>query len=234
MALPKLASAKYELTLPSTGEKVEYRPFLVKEEKMLMLAQQSGAQADILRAVEEIVSSCTFEKIDSKKLPFFDLEYVFLQLRAKSIGETSTISILCPDDKETRVKVDINLTDIQCQRELGHDNNIKITDSIGIIMDYPRVDNVSIIDEKLSEAETAFSMIKTCIRQIYDTENVYDKNDMDDNELDEFIGSMTHEQFLKIQDFFNTMPKVKHMVKIKNPNTGVESEVVLEGLNTFF
>jgi hypothetical protein len=234
MALPKLASAKYELTLPSTGEKVEYRPFLVKEEKMLMLAQQSGAQADILRAVEEIVSSCTFEKIDSKKLPFFDLEYVFLQLRAKSIGETSTISILCPDDKETRVKVDINLTDIQCQRELGHDNNIKITDSIGIIMDYPRVDNVSIIDEKLSEAETAFSMIKTCIRQIYDTENVYDKNDMDDDELDEFIGSMSHEQFLKIQDFFNTMPKVKHMVKIKNPNTGVESEVVLEGLNTFF
>ena len=216
MALPKLASAKYELTLPSTGEKVEYRPFLVKEEKILMLAQQSGAQADILRAVEDIVHACTFEKVDSKKVPFFDLEYIFLQLRAKSIGEISTVSVLCPD------------------KELGHDNNIKITDSIGIVMDYPRVENISVIDENLGEAETAFSMIKSCIRQVYDSENVHDRNDMDDKELDEFIGSMTHDQFVKIQDFFNTMPKVKHSVKVKNPNTNVESEVVLEGLNTFF
>ena len=234
MALPKLASAKYELTLPSTGEKVEYRPFLVKEEKILMLAQQSGAQADILRAVEDIVHACTFEKVDSKKVPFFDLEYIFLQLRCKSIGETSTISVLCPDDGETRVPVDIKLDEVQCHKELGHDNNIKITGDIGIVMDYPRVDNISVIDQNLGEAETAFAMIKSCIRQIYDTENVYDRNDMEDKELDEFIGSMTHDQFTQIQDFFNTMPKVKHSVKVKNPNTGVESEVVLEGLNTFF
>jgi hypothetical protein len=234
MALPKLASAKYELTLPSTGEKVEYRPFLVKEEKVLMLAQQSGQQSDILRAVEDIVDACTFEKVNSKKIPFFDLEYIFLQLRSKSIGEKTTVNITCPDDKKTKVKVDINLSDVQCHKEVGHDTNIKITDTIGVVMDYPRVASVAEIDETAGDAETAFAMIKACVRQIYDAENVYDRNDMDEKELDEFIESMSHDQFLKIQEFFNTMPKVKHSVKVKNPNTGVESEVVLEGLNTFF
>jgi hypothetical protein len=233
MALPKLASAKYELTLPSTGEKVEYRPFLVREEKILLLAQQSGDQKDILRAVEEIVSACTFEKLNSKKLPFFDLEYVFLQLRSKSIGEKTQISVICPDDKTTRVSVEVDLATIECTKELGHDSNIKLTDTIGIIMDYPRVTSMISMDG-LGDTEAAFSVIKSCIKQIYDADNFYDAVDMDKTELDEFVGSMTHQQFEKVQEFFATMPKVKKLLKVKNPNTGVESEVLLEGLNAFF
>jgi len=232
MALPQLATAKYELTLPSTGEKVEYRPFLVKEEKILMIAQSTGDQSDILRAVEQIIDSCTFGKLDVKTLPMFDLEYIFIQLRSKSVGSEVEVSITCPDDRETKVSVNINLDSVQCVREVGHDNNIKLTDTIGIIMDYPRVTSVNRI--VASDADTAFNIIKDCVRQIYDTENVYDKNDMDEKELDEFLESMSHDQFEKMQNFFDTMPKVKHTVKVKNPNTGVESDVVLEGLNSFF
>ena len=232
MALPQLATAKYELTLPSTGEKVEYRPFLVKEEKILMIAQATGKQEDILRSVEQIINECTFNKLSTKKLPLFDLEYMFLQLRSKSVGAESTVSVTCPDDRKTKVEVTINLEEVQCHKEVGHDNNIKLTDNIGIIMDYPRVNAIaSIVD---SDAETAFNIIRGCVRQIYDSENVHDRSDMNDKELDEFLESMNHEQFVKIQDFFDTMPKVKHSVKVKNPNTGVESDVVLEGLNSFF
>ena len=232
MALPQLATAKYELTLPSTGEKVEYRPFLVKEEKILMIAQTTGKNEDILRAVEQIIGECTFNKLNTQKLPLFDLEYMFLQLRSKSVGADSTVMITCPDDKKTKVEVTINLEEVQCHKEVGHDNNIKLTDSIGIIMDYPRVNAISSIVD--SDAETAFNIIRGCVRQVYDAENVHDRSEMNDKELDEFLESMNHEQFVRIQDFFDTMPKVKHSVKVKNPNTGVESDVVLEGLNSFF
>jgi len=232
MALPQLASAKYELTLPSTGEKVEYRPFLVKEEKILMIAQSTGEQKDILKAVEQIIDACTFGKLDVKKLPMFDLEYIFIQLRSKSVGSEVEVFVLCPDDKETRVPVKINLEDIKCVKEVGHDNNIKLTDSIGIVMDYPRVTTINFFNG--NDAESAFDIIKDCVRQIYDAENVYEKVDMDDKELNTFLESMSHEQFEKMQNFFESMPKVKHSVKVKNPNTGVESDVVLEGLNSFF
>ena len=232
MALPQLASAKYELTLPSTGEKVEYRPFLVKEEKILMIAQSTGEQKDILLAVEQIIDTCTFGKLNVKTLPMFDLEYVFLQLRSKSVGAETEVQVTCPDDRETKVPVKINLEEIQCIKEVGHDNNIKLTDTIGVVMDYPRVTSIQFMQD--NDAQTAFDIIKDCVRQIYDLENVYDKQDMDSKELDEFLESMSHDQFEKIQEFFNTMPKVKHTVKVKNPNTGVESDVVLEGLSSFF
>ena len=232
MALPQLATAKYELTLPSTGEKVEYRPFLVKEEKVLMIAQSTGQQNDIVLAVEQIIDSCTFGKLNVKSLPMFDLEYVFLQLRSKSVGAESEVQVTCPDDRKTKVPVKINLEEIKCVKEVGHDNNIKLTDTIGIIMDYPRVTSINMVTS--DDASTAFNVIKDCVKQIYDAENVHDKSDMDEKELDEFLESMSHDQFEKVQEFFNTMPKVKHTVKVKNPNTGVESEVVLEGLNSFF
>ena len=232
MALPQLATAKYELTLPSTGEKVEYRPFLVKEEKVLMIAQSTGQQNDIVLAVEQIIDSCTFGKLNVKSLPMFDLEYVFLQLRSKSVGAESEVQVTCPDDRETKVPVKINLDEIKCVKEVGHDNNIKLTDTIGIIMDYPRVTSINMVTS--DDASTAFNVIKDCVKQIYDAENVHDKSDMDEKELDEFLESMSHDQFERVQEFFNTMPKVKHTVKVKNPNTGVESEVVLEGLNSFF
>ena len=233
MALPKLASAKYELKIPSTGEKIEYRPFLVKEEKALLMAQTSGEQADILRAVKEVINACTFEKIDANNLPTFDLEYIFINLRAKSIGEVVDLVITCPDDGETKVSTKVNLMDVKCINEVGHDTNIRLTDEIGMIMDYPKVDSVQSLNLD-DEVESMFSVIKTCIRQVYDSNNVYEKIDMAEEDLNEFVESMTHEQFEKVQEFFNTMPKVKHSVKVTNPKTKVESEVVLQGMQDFF
>jgi len=233
MALPKLASAKYELTLPSTGERIEFRPFLVKEEKALMLAQQSGKDSDIMRALKDVINACTFDKVKAETLPTFDLEYMFINLRAKSVGEVVDLNITCPDDGTTTVAVKVDLMQIQCVKEIGHDNNIKITDDIGMIMDYPKVDSIKSLSGD-DEVEAMFDVVKACIRQIYDSENVYEKTDMEKSELDEFVESMSHEQFEKVQEFFNTMPKVKHPIKVKNPNTGVESEVVLEGMQDFF
>ena len=232
MALPQLATAKYELRLPSTGETVEYRPFLVKEEKILLTAQATGETMDVLKAVEQIIDNCTFNKLQVKGLPMFDLEYVFIKLRSKSIGALVEVNVTAPDDGVTSVSVEINLEDIECIKEVGHDNNIKITDNVGIIFDYPRIDSVKF--DSADGGEEAFNIMKSCVRQIYDAENVYEKTDMDDKELNEFLENMTHDQFEKVQEFFNTMPKVKLPVKVKNPKTGVEGEVVLEGMNSFF
>ena len=233
MALPKLSTSKYELTLPSTGQKVEYRPFLVKEEKTLMIAQQTGKESDMIRAVQNIVAACTFEVVNSKNMPIFDLEYVFLQLRSKSVGEIAKLRVKCPDDGETEVEVDVPLESISCVKEVGHDTRIQLTDTIGIIMKYPTVDMMIGLDTK-DEAGSTFEIIKSCVDQIYDADNVYTKNDMEDKELNDFIDSMSHDQFEKLSEFFDTMPKVKYPVKIKNPNTGVESEIVLQGLSDFF
>ena len=233
MALPQLSTSKYELTLPSTGQKVEYRPFLVKEEKHLMIAQQTGKESDMIRAVQNIVSACTFEVVNSKNMPLFDLEYVFLQLRSKSVGEIAKLRVKCPDDGETEVEVDVPLESISCVKEVGHDTRIQLTDTIGIIMKYPTVDMMIGLDTK-DEAGSTFEIIKSCVDQIYDADNVYTKNDMEDKELNDFIDSMSHDQFEKLSEFFDTMPKVKYPVKIKNPNTGVESEIVLQGLSDFF
>jgi len=233
MALPKLATAKYELILPSTGAKVSYRPFLVKEEKILLIAQATGEESDMLRAVEQIIENCTFGELKTGELPFFDIEFVFIKLRSKSIGEVVTVKLLCPDDNTTRIEVDINLETVECVREVGHTPDIKLTDTIGLSLEYPRIESIASMSE-LSEGEAGFAIVKSCISQIYDEENVYAKSDMDPKELDEFIDSLSHSQFEKIQEFFDTMPKVKHAVKVKNPNTGVESEVVIEGMQNFF
>ena len=233
MALPKLASAKFELTLPSTGEKDEYRPFLVKEEKALMIAQSTGKQDDIMRAVKDVITSCTFEKVDASKLPIFDLEYIFINLRAKSVGEIVKLMVTCPDDNTTQVSVEVDLTKIECHKEVGHDTNIRLTDEIGLIMDYPKVSSVQELDLE-NEMESTFEVIKSCVRQVYDSNNVYEKVDMDKEDLNDFIESMSHDKFDKVQEFFNTMPKVKHMIKVKNPKTGVDGEVVLQGMADFF
>jgi hypothetical protein len=232
MALPKLNSVKYELTLPSTGEKVEYRPFLVKEEKALMIAQQSGKEADMLRAVETIIEDCTFGKMKKGDNAFFDIEYVFLQLRAKSVGETVDVAVTCPDDKQTRVTVKVNLEDVKCVKNVEHKEKIELTDTVGIIMRHPKIADLALIDS--SNPETTFELIESCVHQIYDSDNVYEKTDMDKKDLKDFIESLTHEQFQQLNAFFETMPKVKHSVKVKNPNTGVEGEVVLEGMANFF
>ena len=232
MTLPILNTAKYELTLPSTGETIEYRPFLVKEEKLLLLAQESNDEKEVLKAVENIIDECCFKKLNPKKLPIFDLEYVFIQLRSKSIGEVSEISIKCPDDNETEVKVEIDLNDVKCIKSENHSNKIQLTDDIGVIMSYPRLGTVS--DFKDEGSKSVFEIIKNCVAQIYDEENVYDRNDISDKELDQFINSMSHQQFMKVQDFFDTAPKVKYVTKVKNPKTKVVSDLEIEGLQNFF
>ena len=231
MALPKLASAKYELTLPSNGKKVEFRPFLVKEEKLLLMAQSAGTEADQIRAIKDIITNCTFEKVDPSIIPFFDLEYIFLQLRGKSVGETTKISVTCPDDGKTKVEVEVNLADIKCVNNVEHTDHIKLSENIGIMMKYPMIDVMAKASDK---PEAAFDIIKGCISSIYDSENVTDRKDMEEKDLDEFIESMNQEQFEKLNDFFTTMPRIKEEVKVKNPNTGVEGTVVLEGMASFF
>ena len=233
MALPKLATAKYELILPSTGKTIEYRPFLVKEEKILLIAQSTGEDSDMLRAVEQIIENCTFGELKPNTLPFFDIEYVFIKLRSKSIGEVATVKLLMPDDGETQVDVEINLDEVECVRDVSHNAEIKLTDTVGLTLEYPRVDSIAKVTD-LSEGEAGFAIVKDCISQIHDEENVYAKSDMDAKELDEFIDSLSHSQFEKVQEFFDTMSKVKHLVKVKNPNTGVVNEIVIEGMQNFF
>ena len=232
MSLPILEAPKYELTLPSTGETIEYRPFLVKEEKLLLLAQESQDEKEVLKAVETIIEECCFKKVDAKKMPTFDLEYVFVKLRSKSIGETSEIKVKCPDDGETEVTLEIDLNEVECIKKPEHTNNIQLTDDIGIIMNYPKISNVTNISAE--NTANVFEIIKGCISQIYDQENVHEKNDITSKELDQFVNSMSHNQFMKIQEFFDTAPKVQYRTKVKNPKTKVTSDLVIEGLQNFF
>tara|TARA_B100001939_G_scaffold116118_1_gene100633 strand:+ start:389 stop:1087 length:699 start_codon:yes stop_codon:yes gene_type:complete len=232
MALPSLKASRHELILPSTGEKVQYRPFLVKEEKLLLIAQNSENQSEIALALETIVDDCTFNKLNVKELPTFDIEYIFIQLRSKSVGSQTTIQVTCPDDNETKVAVDIDLNDIQCVMSDEHNPTIELTNDIGMIMSYPKLNEMSTLD--LNNQEVVFDLLASCVKQIYDSDNVYEKTDMNKKELNEFIDSMTHEQLVKVQKFFETMPKVKHTINVVNPNTNVESEVVIEGMNSFF
>ena len=232
MALPKLASAKYELTLPSNGKKVEFRPFLVKEEKLLLMAQSAGAETDQIRAIKDIIHNCTFDSVDANTLPFFDLEYVFLQLRAKSVGEVAKLQITCPDDGVTKVEVEINLAEVTCVNNVEHNDKIDLGNGIGMMMVYPKIEIMA--NAAGGDTEKAFDIVKACVGSIYDGENITDRKDMDEKELDTFIESMTHQQFEDMNNFFITMPRVKEEVSVKNPNTGVESKVVLEGMASFF
>ena len=194
MALPIIETPTYELTLPSQDEIVKYRPFLVKEEKLMLIALESGEEKEINIATKTILDACTFNKLKIEDLPTFDIEYMFLQIRAKSVGEISRLSIKCPDDNETLVEVDIDLSKIECHKEVGHNNNIKITDDVGLILNYPNVDTMKSLDNN-DETGATFDVITSCISQIYDADNVYAKNDMDKEELNDFIESMSHIQF---------------------------------------
>ena len=234
MALPVLNNPNYEMELPSTGEKIEYRPFLVKEQKILMMAMESKDTSSQSKAVVDIIKNCTFGKLDDKieTLPTFDIEYMFLQIRQKSVGETVDITVTCPDDGETKVPVTVNLEDINVIKTEGHTNVIMITDKIGMSMKYPTMKQIMSYDlNKLDSMEGTFGIIQDCLENIFDDEQVYD--DMSKKELSEFIEQMTTDQFQKVTEFFTTMPKLKHTVKVTNPNTGVENEIVLEGMQSF-
>ncbi len=236
MALPVLTVPTYELEVPSTDEKVKYRPFLVKEEKLLLIAIESEDNGEIVQAVKTIVDECTFNKLNLGKLPIFDVEYIFLQIRAKSVGETTNLRLLCPDDRETYAKVEVDLTEVLVQVDEGHTNKIELTDEMGIIMQYPNID--SMVDVGIADinASNMLDVIATCIDKIYDKggEEVHMAVDSTKKELVEFIEQLNTKQFAEVQKFFDTMPKLKHTVKVKNPKTEKESEVTLTGLNDFF
>jgi len=236
MALPKLTTPTYELEVPSTDEKLKYRPFLVREEKILLIALESGKSEDIITAIKDIVTECTYGKIDLGKMPMFDVEYIFLNIRAKSVGEVSTLKLLCPDDKETYVNVDIDLSEIMVQVDEGHNPKIELTDEMGMIMTYPTIDSLSATGVTDITADNMLDVISACILQIYDKkgEEVFETKDQTKKEISEFVESLNTKQFADVQKFFDTMPKLKHTVELENPKTGVKSEIVLQGLNDFF
>ena len=236
MALPKLNVPTYELVVPSTDKKVKYRPFLVKEEKILLMAMESGKTEDILQATKTIVDECTFNKLNLGKMPIFDVEYIFLQIRAKSVGETTNLRLLCPDDRETYAKVELDLTEVLVQVDEGHTNKIELTDEMGIIMNYPTIDSFSAAGISDISAENMLDVIVAGIDSIYDKggEEVHMAVDSTKKELVEFIEQLNTKQFAEVQKFFDTMPKLTKTVTVKNPKTKVESEVTLTGLNDFF
>ena len=236
MALPKLTTPIYELVVPSTDEKIKYRPFLVREEKILLIAMESGASEDVVQAVKSIVEECTFNKLNLGDMPMFDVEYLFLNIRAKSVGEISSLRLLCPDDSETYTEVEVNLSEVIVQVEKEHTNKIELTDEMGIYMKYPTID--SFVKTGITEvtATNMLDVITTCVAQIYDKkgEEVFDAKDQTKEELIEFIEQLNTKQFAELQKFFDTMPKLKHVVKIENPKTKVKSDILLQGLSDFF
>ena len=236
MALPKLNTPTYELEVPSTDEKIKYRPFLVKEEKILLMAMESGKNEDIIQAVKDIVSECTFNKIKLGSMPMFDVEYIFLNIRAKSVGEVSKLKLLCPDDKKTYVDTEVNLTEVQVQVDEEHTNKIELTDDMGMIMTYPTIDSFNESGIQNVNASNMIDVISSCILQIYEKngEKVYQAKDQTKKELVEFVEQLNTKQFKQLQKFFDTMPKLKHTVKVKNPKTKKMNEITLQGLNDFF
>ena len=236
MALPKLEVPIYELTVPSTDEKIKYRPFLIKEEKILLIAMESGANEDVIQAVKQIVSECTFNTLKLGNMPMFDVEYIFLQIRSKSVGEVSKLKILCRDDGETYANVEVDLTEIEVQVNDDHTNKIELTDEMGVIMRYPTIDSFSTAGISDITADNMLDVIVACIDKIYDKkgEEVYDSKDSSKKELMDFVEQMNTQQFQDVQAFFDSMPKLRHEITVMNPKTKKENIVALSGLNDFF
>ena len=239
MPLPKINTPTYELTLPSNKKKIKYRPFLVREEKILILALESGDAKQISSSIVEIMADCIETKsVDITKLPSFDIEYLFLNIRAKSVGETVDVVITCPDDKKTTVDTSINIDDIKVKKTPGHKNIIKLDDKYSMKLKYPSmqqfIDANFDTDEEGSQVAQSIDMLSTCIDMIYDDEESWDAADSSPEELNQFIEQLNTKQFKEVENFFETMPKLEHIVKVTNPKTGKESKVKLEGLASFF
>jgi len=238
MPLPKIATPTYELELPSTGKSVKYRPFLVKEEKVLVIALESEDNKQITNAIKAVLKSCILSKgIKVEDLPTFDIEYLFLNIRGKSVGEDLDVNIICPDDNKTQVAVTIALDEIEVQKDENHTNKIKVDESIMMEMKYPSLDqfiknNFDFNDKNMMDQ--SFELIASCVDKIYTEDEVWASADCTKKEMKDFLEQMNSNQFKEIEKFFETMPKLSHTVKIKNPKTKVESEVVLEGLSSFF
>ena len=238
MPLPKIATPTYSLVLPSLEKEINFRPFLVKEEKLLVLALETEDTKQITTAIKAVIKNCIQTKgIKVETLPTFDIEYLFLNIRGKSVGESLDVNIICPDDEKTNVPVTIDLDDIKVKKTEGHSNKVKLDNTLMMELKYPSLDEFikSNFDFKDENAmEQSFNLIASCIDKIYNEEEVWVAADCTKKEIKEFLESMNSSQFKKIEEFFTTMPKLSHTIKVTNPNTKVESEVVLEGLASFF
>ena len=238
MPLPKIATPTYELELPSTGATINYRPFLVKEEKVLVIALESEDNKQITNAIKAVLKSCILSKgIKVEDLPTFDIEYLFLNIRGKSVGEDLDVNIICPDDNKTQVAVTIALDEIEVQKDDNHTNKIKLDDSIMMEMRYPSLDqfiknNFDFNDK--NAMDQSFDLIASCIDKVYTEDEVWATADCTKKEVKEFLESMNSQQFKEIEAFFESMPKLSHTIKVTNPKTKVEGDVVLEGLASFF
>ena len=238
MALPVLESNTFELTLPSSDVKVKYRPFLVKEEKILLQAMESKEQKQIVQALKDIVSVCTFGQLNVDDLPTFDLEYVFLQIRSKSVGEVVNLKILCPDTKKDYAEVEVDLSKVDVHVDDEHRNKIMVDEEkkIGVLMKYPTINSVdpTIDYSKEASTKTLFGVIADGVYQIFEGEKVHMAKDYSREELDKFIESLDSKSFKKIQRFYETMPKLMHEIDVTNPKTKVTSKITLSGLSDFF
>lgn len=236
MALPKIGIPTYELELPSTGKTIKYRPFVVKEEKVLLLALESEDEKEIKNAVKDLIKNCVQSRIKVDDLPSFDLEYIFLKIRSASVGEEITMMVTCQDDNTTQVEVNININEVNVFKPEGHTNKIMLDDTTGIVMKYPGMDRFidSEFLNKNIRTEEVFDFIAQSIDQIFNTEDVWDSSTTSKKEMKDFVESLTAKQFESIQNFYETMPRLIHKFKVINPNTGVESEYTIEGLQNFF
>ena len=240
MPLPKIATPSYELELPSTGKTIQYRPFLVKEEKLLVIALESQDTKQITNAIKAVIRSCVLTKsVKVENLPTFDIEFLFLNIRGKSVGEDIDVKIICPDDEETEVTINVNLDDIKVQKSEGHSKQIKLDKDLMMELKYPSLNefvksNFDPNDTDRSAMDQSFDLISTCIDKIYNEDEVWAASDCTKKEIKDFLESMNTSQIKQIETFFDTMPKLSHSIKVTNPKTKVESDVVLEGLASFF
>ena len=236
MALPKIGYPTYELELPSTGKNIKYRPFLVKEEKVLLMALESKDEKQVISAVKDLIKNCVISRIKIDNLPSFDLEYIFLKIRGASIGETITLTVTCLDDNETTVEANININEVEVLKPEGHNTKIMFDDKTGLVMRYPSMKEF--VDreflQKEMKTEEVYGFIADSIDQIFDDEEVYDSSTTTKKEFRTFVDSLTTTQFGKIQKFYETAPKLSHTFKVINPKTNKESEYTIEGLQSFF
>ena len=236
MPLPKISTPTYELELPSTGKKIKYRPFLVKEEKILIIAMESEDEKQITNAIKEVISSCIITRgVKVDQLSTFDIEYLFLNIRGKSVGEEVEVMVTCPDDGVTQVPTSINLDDIKVQKGKNHSRDIKLDDDLILRMKYPSVDEFikNNFGGQDITVDNTFDLIASCVEQVYSEEESWSAADCTKKELTQFLEQLSSKQFKEIEIFFETMPKLSHTVNVKNPNTGVDNEIVLEGLTAF-
>ena len=239
MPLPKINTPTYELEIPSTGKKIKYRPFLVREEKILVMALESEDMGQITSAIIEILTDCIITRgVKVSELATFDIEYLFLNIRAKSVGEKIEVNVTCPDDGETEVQMEIDIDTIKVQKDKNHNNIIKLDDTLSMKMKYPSmeqfVENNFEVKDAGSGVDQSLDMISSCIEMVYNQDECWSAADCTKKEMMEFVEQMNTKQFKEIEEFFTTMPKLSHTITVKNPNTKKNNEVVLEGLASFF